>query len=104
MVRSGVSRHQARHPLRLQRPVQRQRQLPDRSLRITRAFHQLLRLPIAPALFGLVQLTERSCATVSRQGAALALKFSTAMTSSMCWAQIRSGIGGIMAGLDKEPL
>ena len=44
-----------------------------RSRRVTRAYHPVLRLPIAQALSGLALLAERSCATVSQLPAAPAL-------------------------------
>ncbi len=68
-----------------------------RSRRITRAFHQVLRLSIVPVLSGRVLLTERSCATVQAQVAPV-LKFFTAITSCMCSAPTHNGIGGPVGG------
>ena len=88
-----------RHHRRLHQPPRRLlllRRLESR--RITRASRRLLKLLIAPVLSGLVRLTERSCATVSRRRAASVLKFFIAITSFMSSAPTHNGIAGLTDG------
>src|SRR5688572_25475543 len=82
-------RHRRQHLLLLQHL--------EESRRITRAFRRRRRSSIAPAPSGHVQQTDRSSETAPPQ-VGLVLKFFTAIASSMCSVQIRSGGGGMADG------
>ena len=83
---------------RLQHLRRPQHQHPAGNRRVTRAFHQTLRLSIVLAPSGLVLLTERSCATAAAQRVAQDLRFCIATTSSMCSAPTPNGGGGTVVG------
>ena len=110
--RSGVSqlRVLVQRPLRLRRQLQlrpqlrRQHQHRARSLRITRAFHQLHRSSTALEQSGRVHQAARSCAMVSTRVAQVH-RFFTARASFMRLAPTRSGgVGPAVDGYRSEPL